>query len=78
MKPEELPDLLRAIASYDAVGDTQTRLALQLLTLTPQSQRQATDRGLADQLQHLKRALDQGFITRAEYERKRTDLVERY
>jgi integrase len=28
------PSLLRAIASYDVVGDKQTRLALQLLALT--------------------------------------------
>ncbi len=34
VRPEELPSLLRAIASYDTVGDKQTRLALQLLALT--------------------------------------------
>ena len=34
VRPEELPDLLRAIATYDEIGDRQTRLALQLLTLT--------------------------------------------
>ena len=34
VKPEELPVLLRAIATYDAVGDRQTQLALQLLALT--------------------------------------------
>lgn len=34
VRPEELPELLRAIAGYDAIGDKQTRLALQLLTLT--------------------------------------------
>ena len=34
VKPEELPDLLRAIAGYDQLGDKQTRLALQLLALT--------------------------------------------
>jgi hypothetical protein len=28
VRPEELPSLLRAIASYDTVGDKQTRLAL--------------------------------------------------
>lgn len=44
----------------------------------PQPQRQATDRKLADELKELKHALDQGFITRVEYERKRTDVVERY
>lgn len=31
VKPEELPALLRSIAGYDAIGDLQTRLALQLL-----------------------------------------------
>lgn len=31
---DELPDLLRSIANYDAVGDKQTRLAMQLLALT--------------------------------------------
>lgn len=34
VRPEDLPDLLRAIAGYDDIGDKQTRLALQLLTLT--------------------------------------------
>lgn len=34
VRPEELPDLLRAIAKYDEIGDKQTRLALQLLSLT--------------------------------------------
>jgi len=34
VRAEELPDLLRAIAHYDEVGDKQTRLALQLLALT--------------------------------------------
>lgn len=34
VKTEELPDLLRAIASYEETGDRQTRLALQLLALT--------------------------------------------
>lgn len=35
VKPEELPDLLRAIAGYEEIGgEKQTRLALQLLTLT--------------------------------------------
>jgi integrase len=34
VRPEELPALLRAIASYDTLGDKQTRLALQLLALT--------------------------------------------
>lgn len=35
VKPEELPELLRAIQSYDKeVGDRQTRLALELLALT--------------------------------------------
>jgi integrase len=34
VRPEELPELLKAIASYDEIGDTQTRLALQLLALT--------------------------------------------
>ena len=33
-RPEELPDLLRAIADYEQVGDRQTRFALQLLSLT--------------------------------------------
>jgi integrase len=31
VRAEELPDLLRAIAKYDQIGDKQTRLALQLL-----------------------------------------------
>jgi integrase len=31
---KQLPDLLRAVASYEQVGDKQTRLALQLLALT--------------------------------------------
>lgn len=34
VKQEDLPDLLRAIDGYDAIGDRQTRLALQLLALT--------------------------------------------
>ena len=34
VRPEELPGLLRAIATYDETGDKQTRLALQLLALT--------------------------------------------
>jgi integrase len=34
VRPEELPDLLRAIATYDSLGDKQTRLALQLLAQT--------------------------------------------
>lgn len=34
VKPEELPELLRAIQSYDRVGDRQTALALRLLALT--------------------------------------------
>lgn len=34
VRPEELPDLLRAIATYDEIGDKQTRLALQLLAQT--------------------------------------------
>ena len=34
VRPEEVPALLRAIANYDAIGDRQTRLALQLLALT--------------------------------------------
>jgi integrase len=34
VQPEELPELLRAIASYDETGNIQTRLALQLLALT--------------------------------------------
>ena len=34
VKPEELPELLRAIATYETTGNRQTQLALQLLTLT--------------------------------------------
>jgi len=34
VRPEELPDLLHAIAGYEEKGDRQTRLALQLLALT--------------------------------------------
>ncbi len=34
VKPEELPELLRAISQYERIGDKQTRLALQLLALT--------------------------------------------
>ncbi len=34
VRPEELPTLLRAIDDYEATGDLQTRLALQLLALT--------------------------------------------
>ena len=34
VKPEELPELLRAIATYESIGDRQTQLALQLLALT--------------------------------------------
>ena len=34
VKPDELPDLLRAIASYHTIGDLQTELALGLLCLT--------------------------------------------
>jgi len=34
VRPEDLPALLRAIATYDETGDKQTRLALQLLALT--------------------------------------------
>jgi integrase len=34
VRPEELPDLLKAIAVYDEIGDKQTRLALQLLAQT--------------------------------------------
>ena len=34
VRPEELPNLLRAIATYDEIGDRQTRLALQVLALT--------------------------------------------
>ena len=34
VRPEELPALLSAIDGYEAIGDRQTRLALQLLALT--------------------------------------------
>lgn len=34
VKPEELPELLRAIATYECIGDRQTQLALKLLALT--------------------------------------------
>jgi integrase len=34
VRPEELPDLLKAIAGYDEIGGKQTRLALQLLAQT--------------------------------------------
>ncbi|MBI2801325.1 MAG: tyrosine-type recombinase/integrase [Gammaproteobacteria bacterium] len=34
VRVEELPDLMRAIAKYDDIGDQQTRLALQLLAQT--------------------------------------------
>jgi integrase len=34
VRPEELPDLLKAIAEYDEIGGKQTRLALQLLAQT--------------------------------------------
>lgn len=34
VRPEELPDLLRAIAKYHETGDMQTQLALQLLAQT--------------------------------------------
>jgi integrase len=34
VKPEELPELLRSIATYECIGDRQTQLALQLLALT--------------------------------------------
>src|ERR1019366_5136307 len=34
VRPEELPELLRAIAKYDETGDKQTRLAIQLLAQT--------------------------------------------
>jgi integrase len=34
VRPEEMPDLLRAIATYDEIGSKQTRLALQLLAQT--------------------------------------------
>ena len=34
MRPEDFPSLLRAISSYEKIGDKQTRLALELLALT--------------------------------------------
>ena len=34
VRPEALPELLKAIATYDEIGDRQTRLALQMLALT--------------------------------------------
>jgi integrase len=34
VKPDDVPDLLRAIAGYDKIGDRQTALALRLLALT--------------------------------------------
>ncbi len=34
VRPEELPELLRAIAKYEEIGDRQTRLALELMALT--------------------------------------------
>ncbi|MDW2777430.1 tyrosine-type recombinase/integrase [Pseudomonas sp. BEA3.1] len=34
IRPEDLPKLLQAIATYDQTGDRQTQLALQLLTYT--------------------------------------------
>ena len=34
VRPEELPALVKAIATYDTLGDKQTRLALQMLALT--------------------------------------------
>ena len=34
VRPEDLPNLLKAIDGYDAIGDLQTKLALQLLALT--------------------------------------------
>ena len=34
VRPEEFPELLRAIANYEKIGDKQTRLALELLALT--------------------------------------------
>ena len=34
VKPDEIPDLLRAVANYDKIGDRQTMLALRLLALT--------------------------------------------
>ena len=34
VRPEDFPNLLRAIANYEQIGDKQTRLALELLALT--------------------------------------------
>ncbi|SET60415.1 Phage integrase family protein [Nitrosomonas marina] len=34
VKSDELPELLRAISTYETIGDRQTQLALQLLALT--------------------------------------------
>ena len=34
VRPEELPELMRAIAGYDRLGSSQVRLALELLALT--------------------------------------------
>ena len=34
VRPEDFPELLRAISSYEQIGDKQTRLALELLALT--------------------------------------------
>lgn len=34
IRPEQLPELLRAIDGYDKLGDMQTKLALQMLALT--------------------------------------------
>jgi integrase len=34
VKPDDVPELLRAIAGYDKIGDRQTALALRLLALT--------------------------------------------
>lgn len=34
IRPEELPELLQAIGTYDTLGDKQTMLALQLMVLT--------------------------------------------
>lgn len=34
VKPEELPELLRAMATYESIGGKQTQLALQLMALT--------------------------------------------
>lgn len=34
VKPEELPELMRAIANYESIGNRQTRIALQLMALT--------------------------------------------